>query len=83
MDLMKDYYVQHIASTAESTSDEMLERLNVLSRGLAVQVSKGGGKAMLTKLHESSVVNSWYLLVRVTQEGGGVSVSPHATLEND
>jgi len=84
MDLMKDYYKQHIASTAEPTSDDMAERLNVLSgaTGVLFKGGKGVGKGTqkrLTKLHESFVVNGWYLLVRVTQEGGEASVSPHAT----
>jgi len=87
LDLMQDYYVQHIA-IPEAPSQDLRRRLNVLSGALAVKVNQKGGKGIkkkATELHESFVVNGWYLLVRVTQHAmkEEESVSLHATLEKD
>jgi len=70
VDLMRDYYVQYFATKFNPTE---LQRLDFLSADLAVTSHKGvkmvGGEIekKKTELHQSFIVNGWYLRVIVTQ----------------
>lgn len=90
VDLMKDYYMQHIKKRNDWFSPDDKQRLSTLSAIEGVLVDRGAGgdiQEKRTRLCESFVVNGWYLHVRVTQyhpEGEEVTeVLPDDTSEKD
>ena len=67
VDIMRDFYVQYFATNL--TEDEV-KRMDVLSVNLGVTAHKGAKEAggeKKTELHQSFIVNGWYLRVIVTQ----------------
>jgi len=73
MDLMTDYYVQHIATDVSDLSQVQRDRLDIVSEIMAVTASMGAGAGIekkKTELHQSFIVNGWYLCVIVTQHHG-------------
>jgi len=70
MDLMLDYYVQHIATDLSDLNQVQRDRFDFVSGMMAVSASRGAGagnQEKKTELHQSFIVNGWYLRVLVTQ----------------